>query len=53
MHTDQQQMTGITREAWKTGHHMQNTCHVLLALGMVLALTVEASRSRRTPPQSD
>jgi hypothetical protein len=42
MHTDRQQMTGINREVWKKGRHTRNTCHVLLTLGMVLALTVEA-----------
>src|SRR5262249_49285627 len=39
--TARQLMTGISREVWRKGRHVRNTCRVLLALGMVLTLTVE------------
>src|SRR5882724_5613189 len=42
MHTDRQRMTGINWEVWRKSRHKRNLCHVLLALGIVLVLAVEA-----------
>src|SRR5262245_57296192 len=35
-------MTGINGEVWRKSRHKRNLCHVLLALGIVLGLAVEA-----------